>query len=146
MALPSFKKPDLVRSRNMRAIRSKGNHSTEWRLRALLVRRGVRGWVLHAKEVFGNPDFLFPNQRLMVFIDGCYWHGCPKCGHLPKTNSEYWTAKLERNKSRDRRYTRELRREGYQVVRIWECSLKRNPARVIQRLLRALENSKLETL
>ena len=122
----------------MAAIRSRGNRSTEWRLRSLLIRSGVRGWKLHSKAFVGTPDFAFPNSRVLVFIDGCYWHGCPKCGHIPKTNKEYWTVKIGRNKKRDRRYSRELRKQGFKVIRIWECALKRHPDRCLQIILGAV--------
>lgn len=136
--LPKFAQPEPARSANMRAIRASGNRSTEWRLRSFLIRRGIKGWTLHSKEVVGNPDFYFPKHQLIIFIDGCYWHGCPKCGHIPKTNTLYWTAKIGLNKKRDRRYVRELRKQGFKVIRIWECALKRQPERCLQRILARL--------
>ena len=143
-SLPHFFSTSQLRSANMRAIRSRGNRTTEWRLRSLLMRNGVRGWRLHDKYLKGTPDFLFAEAKVTVFIDGCYWHGCPKCGHIPKTNSEYWIAKIGRNKSRDRRYTRQLRAQGYKVIRIWECVLKKHPDQVLKRILMALDRTKLE--
>jgi DNA mismatch endonuclease (patch repair protein) len=122
----------------MRAIRSTGNRSTELLLRLLLVRHGIRGWKIRPKGFLGTPDFVFNDVRLVIFVDGCYWHGCPKCGHIPKTNTEYWTAKIARNKSRDRRYSTELKRQGYRVIRIWECSLKKHPNLVLNKLLQIL--------
>lgn len=134
-ALPSFARPNKERSANMRAIRSNGNRSTEWRLRSLLIRNGYRGWKIHSKEFLGKPDFAFPRSRVVVFIDGCFWHGCPTCGHIPKTNKRYWTAKIGRNQKRDKTYSRELRKEGFKVIRIWECALKAKPQRCLQRIL-----------
>lgn len=124
----------------MRAIKAKGNRSTEWRLRSLLIRKKIRGWKVHSKQFLGTPDFAFPDSKVLIFIDGCYWHGCPKCGHIPKTNSEYWTAKIGRNQKRDKRYTRELRKQGLKVIRIWECSLKKHPERCLQRIQKALDS------
>jgi DNA mismatch endonuclease, patch repair protein len=138
VSLPSFNKPSETRSKNMGAIRSKGNRSTEWRLRSLLIRSGQRGWKVHSKDFIGTPDFAFPHSRVLVFIDGCYWHGCPKCGHIPKTNTEYWTAKIGRNQKRDRKYSRELRKQGFKVIRIWECALKARPSQCLQRILSAI--------
>jgi DNA mismatch endonuclease (patch repair protein) len=136
--LPSFEPPTEVRSANMRAIRSRGNQSTEWRLRSLLIRNGYRGWKLHASELAGKPDFVFRASRVVIYIDGCFWHGCPLCGHTPKTNSEYWEAKIARNKQRDKRNTRYLRAQGFTVIRIWECALRKNPMRVLQRIKEGL--------
>jgi len=133
--LPSFKKPGNQRSSNMRAIKSNGNRSTEWRLRSMLMRRGWRGWKVRAKGFIGTPDFAFPKARVVIFIDGCFWHGCPRCGHIPRTNKEYWIAKIGRNQRRDRKYSRTLRYQGFTVIRIWECALKRNPEKWLQRIL-----------
>ena len=108
------------RSRRMAAVRGKGNRTTEVRARAMLVAAGLRGWCIHPTDVEGRPDFYFPLERLAAFIDGCFWHGCPRCGHVPRTNSRFWAAKIERNRDRDRRTSRLLRRQGMQVVRVWE--------------------------
>src|SRR5688500_3442412 len=82
----------------MRAVRSTGNKSTERALRFALVRSGVRGWTMHPKSVQGKPDFYFPRQNVAVFVDGCFWHGCGACGHVPRKNSGYWHAKIEGNR------------------------------------------------
>ena len=63
-------------------------------LPSALVRAGLRGWVLQAKGIAGCPDFYFAEDRLAIFVDGCFWHGCPQCGHVPKANSEFWAAKI----------------------------------------------------
>jgi len=137
-ALPSFAKPNEIRAANMRAIRSRGNRSTEWRLRSLLIRNGFKGWKVHSKEFIGTPDVAFPSSRVVIFIDGCFWHGCPVCGHIPKTNKKYWTAKIERNKKRDRQNTRQLRQQGYKVIRVWECALKTKPTKCLGRIVSLL--------
>ena len=136
--LPTFKKPNSSRSANMQAIRSKGNRSTEWRLRSLLIRNRCRGWTIQSKDILGVPDFTFPDSRVAVFIDGCFWHGCPKCGHIPKTNVSYWAAKIARNQNRDKKYSKELRSQGFTVIRIWECALKTDSRKIIERILRAV--------
>lgn len=136
--LPIFKSPSTARSDNMRAIKSTANRSTEWRLRSLLIRNGFRGWKIHSKDFLGTPDFVFPYSRVVVFIDGCFWHGCPNCGHIPKTNKKYWTAKIGRNQKRDKMYSKELRRQGFKVVRIWECTLRAKPQRCLQRIRAAV--------
>lgn len=123
-----------VRSRTMAAVKSTGNRSTERVLRARLVRGGFRGWRMHAKDVAGCPDFVFDAARLAVFVDGCFWHGCPSCRRAPNSNQEYWTKKVERNRKRDRRNTRELRGEGWTVLRVWECKLRADPAAVLRKI------------
>lgn len=112
-----------TRSRVMAQVRSKGNRSTEWRLRACLIRAGIRGWKLNPTDLLGKPDFVFWEQRLALFVDGCYWHGCPKCYRRPSSNREYWDAKVARNRNRDVKTTAQLKRDGWRVMRIWEHQL-----------------------
>jgi DNA mismatch endonuclease (patch repair protein) len=89
-----------------------------------LVRAGVRGWKLHPEELPGRPDFYFEMAKLALFVDGCYWHGCPKCGHIPKTRTAFWEAKIKRNQERDKMKNLELRKLGTKSLRIWEHELK----------------------
>ena len=85
-----------------------------------------------------RPDFVFAKQRLAVFVDGCFWHGCPRHGTKPKGNAAFWKKKLERNRARDREVNRALRRAGWRVMRIWEHELARKyEARLAARLRRA---------
>ncbi len=119
----------------MRAIRSSGNRTTELRLRAILARFSVSGWVLHRRDIPGNPDFFFPRKGLVVFVDGCFFHGHTHCGHVPRTNKLYWRAKIERNKRRDREITKALKASGYRIIRIWECHLRKRPERCLGRIL-----------
>jgi DNA mismatch endonuclease, patch repair protein len=127
-----------TRSRNMQAIRSQNNASTERRIRAHLVRVGINGWRIRPVGLPGCPDFVFPAKKIALFIDGCFWHSCPRCGHIPKSNIEYWKAKLARNKSRDRAVNRELRSRGLTVIRLWECEVKRNPTKCLELIARVL--------
>jgi DNA mismatch endonuclease (patch repair protein) len=112
------------RSRTMASIKGKHTKSTERKLRMALIRAGVKGWKLHPQRLPGNPDVYFPRTGTVVFVDGCFWHGCPKCGHIPHTNSTFWSAKFNRNRQRDLLNTRLLKKLGMNVVRIWEHSLK----------------------
>lgn len=134
MKLPAFKKPKIGRSRNMRAIKAISNATTELRLRGYLVKNGIKGWRVRAKNVNGCPDFFFPKERVAVFVDGCFWHGCPKCGHIPKTNRLYWSKKLARNKSRDAQVGRILRASGIEVLRFRECQVRDRPIVCLRRL------------
>ena len=110
------------RSEVMARVRSSGNRDTEVALARWFRREGITGW-RRQQRVFGKPDFVFWRERVAVFVDGCFWHGCPRHGTLPKQNGEFWRAKLARNKARDRLVSRTLRSEGWQVVRIWEHAL-----------------------
>jgi len=112
-----------TRSRVMAQVRSQRNRSTEWRLRAGLMRAGIRGWTLNPVDIPGKPDFAFREARLLLFADGCYWHGCPRCYRRPSSNTAYWDAKVARNRARDLKTTSQLRRDGWRVLRIWEHQL-----------------------
>lgn len=128
------------RSAVMALIRGSGNKDTELRVIALFRAHGITGWRRNVR-VFGKPDFVFRRERVAVFVDGCFWHGCPRPKHapMPKKRAEWWAAKLLRNKERDRGVTRALRAAGWQVVRVWECALTRQRrGRTIARINRAL--------
>ena len=85
------------------------------------------------------PGFAFPKLKLAVFVDGCFWHGCPKHATRPKNNREFWRCKLSANKTRDAVVTRTLRRSGWRVLRVWEHELARkHEARLLQKLHRVL--------
>src|SRR5438132_675667 len=81
------------RSRTMSAIRGKYTKTTEGALRMALIAAGIKGWRLHPAGLLGNPDMFFPGRCVVIFVDGCFWHGCPRCGHTPKTRTSFWRAK-----------------------------------------------------
>jgi DNA mismatch endonuclease (patch repair protein) len=111
------------RSRHMGNIRSFGNISTEVAFATLLRKHRIAGWRRHA-PMPGRPDFYFAKLRVAVFIDGCFWHSCPKHLRMPTENVEWWRSKLEANNARDRRIARQLRKRGIRVLRVWEHDLK----------------------
>ena len=120
----------------MSRIRGSGNKATELKLVVIFRIHGVTGWRRQA-AVFGKPDFVFPKLRVAVFVDGCFWHGCPIHATQPKQNAAFWFTKIERNKARDRLVTRTLRAQGWRVMRIWEHELKRkNEKRLLARFKR----------
>lgn len=125
------------RSAVMASIRSHGNRGTELALITLMRAAGITGW-RRRQKLPGRPDFVFRKERVCVFVDGCYWHGCPLHYRRPKSNRPFWDAKIARNQERDRRVTRELRAAGWTVVRLWEHAL-RKPGPALARLRRALE-------
>ena len=85
-----------------------------------------------------RPDFVFPKSRMAVFVDGCFWHGCPKHATKPKSNAAFWRKKISGNQIRDRRVNRALRRANWRVVRIWECALQKRSQSCLRRIRRAL--------
>jgi len=111
------------RSNIMGRIRSKGNRTTELRFIRILRRYRITGW-RRGSKLFGRPDFVFCRAKLVVFIDGDFWHGNPKKLRIPKSNQTYWQHKITGNRNRDRLVTRTLKIEGWQVVRIWESDLR----------------------
>jgi DNA mismatch endonuclease, patch repair protein len=129
------------RSEMMSRIRGRGNKDTEITLAKLLRRNRITGWRRNNK-IFGKPDFIFKKLKLAVFVDGCFWHGCPKHGTQPKGNRSFWKNKFVRNKARDRLVTRMLRAQGWRVLRIWEHELARkNEVRLLKRLQWALKSA-----
>ena len=126
------------RSDVMSRIRSRGNKGTELALAKIFRAQRITGWRRQA-SVFGRPDFIFAKPRVALFVDGCFWHGCPKHATCPKNNREFWRRKLAANRARDARVTRTLRRAGWRVVRVWEHELAwKHQARLLNRIRRAL--------
>jgi len=124
------------RSWVMSRIKSRENDKTEVRLAKLLKAEGIRGWRRHL-PIPGRPDFSFRKHKVAVFVDGCFWHGCPRCFRLPKQNRAFWKAKIEGNRKRDRSVNGRLRMLGWKVLRIRECQLKK-PERVVGRVAEAI--------
>lgn len=110
------------RSNIMSGIRSNGNCSTEQRLIAIMRRFRITGWRRGVK-LPGKPDFVFRRARVVVFVDGDFWHGNPRCYRVPKSNIEYWQKKIEGNIARDKENTKKLKLLGWRVIRIWESAL-----------------------
>ena len=113
-----------VRSHIMAQVKSKGM-KPEMQVRRLLHGLGYR-YRLHRKDLPGRPDLVFPSRRKVVFVNGCFWHkhsGCPRV-RIPATNQDYWRAKLERNRVRDKRNIALLERDNWTVATVWECQLR----------------------
>jgi len=112
------------RSAQMAKVRGRRNRSTEMRVAAYLIKRGFRGWKRHPRNVPGCPDFCFTQERVAVFVDGCFWHGCPRCRrNLPHSRRNFWRQKIHSNRQRDRKVGQLLRVQGYTMLRIWEHDL-----------------------
>jgi len=132
------------RSAHMAKVRSKGNKSTEVKVEGVLIEKGITGWTKHPAFRTSSPDFYFEDHKLAVFIDGCFWHACPKCKrNTPSTRSEFWKEKIDANRRRDNRNRRKMRMVGYHVMRIWEHELKTD--KWISRLQGMLKRTGTET-
>ena len=126
-----------TRSRIMAKVRSK-NTGLEERFISILRAAKIKSFARHADELLGKPDVVFRKSNVAVFIDSCFWHGCPDHLRRPSSNTTYWQSKIDRNVKRDRRTRSALRRQGWSVIRIWEHEM-RKPANAIRRITRALE-------
>lgn len=107
----------------------------EQRVRRILASMGYR-YRLNVKNLPGKPDIVLRKYKAVIFVHGCFWHLHSNCrdGTIPKTRVEYWQTKLLNNKARDERNIRTLRREGWKVLRLWECDIENKSEKVTQRL------------
>lgn len=123
-------------SRRLAQVRSKGTRP-EVILRKLLWQNGLRGYRKHP-PLPGKPDLVFPRCKLAIFVDGCFWHGCPAHFKMPTNNADYWAEKIERNQRRDGLVQETLERMNYRVLRLWEHEVKREPETVLRKIMEAL--------
>lgn len=116
------------RSRTMRAVRSR-NTKPEMIVRRFLHAEGLR-YRLHGSRLPGKPDLVFPGRRVALFVHGCFWHQHPGCSasSRPKSNTDYWTKKLDGNVERDRLVKESLEAGGWRVITIWECQVRNRDA------------------
>ena len=113
-------------SKVMSANKAK-NTKPEIVLRKVLWNSDVRGYRLNWKKAPGRPDIAFPGKKVAIFINGCYWHRCPKCDlPLPKSNTQFWKDKFDKNIARDKKKNEELVDLGWNVLVFWECDIKSN--------------------
>ena len=110
---------------HMAKIKSK-NTEPELKLRRLLLDLGYRGYRIHYDKLPGKPDIVFTRSKKVIFVHGCFWHGhnCAAGSHRPKSNKDYWEAKLQRNIERDKANLSEIMNEGWNALVVWECQLK----------------------
>ena len=120
----------------MSQIKSK-NTKPEIIIRKLIWKEGYRYRIGHG--LIGKPDMVFPSSRVVVFIDGCFWHGCPKHCKMPLSNIKYWEQKIFGNKKRDSKINKRLRKEGWKVIRVWEHNVKNNPKKTITKITACLK-------
>ena len=104
-------------------------------LRKNLRRVGLKGYRKNYSKIPGSPDVVFISRKIAIFVNGCFWHRCPKCNlPLPKNNTEFWKVKFERNIERDRLKIQRLEDMGWTVIVIWECDIKKNIDEVLERI------------
>src|SRR5437867_899944 len=121
----------------MGRVRRSGT-APELALRGALRRAGLRYASRGGRNLPGSPDITFRRERLAVFVDGCFWHGCPRHGTVPKSNTPFWVAKIRRNRQRDRQTDRSLKKLGWTVLHVWEHELRSDAGRVLRRIERRL--------
>ena len=125
-----------TRSRMMSRVRSKDT-GPELAVRGALWRAGFR-YRVHDRTLPGTPDISNKSKRLAVFVDGCFWHGCPECYAEPKSNVDFWRAKVRRNRARRDEVREDLERMGFLVVEVWEHEVAGDPDAAVRRLRAAL--------
>ena len=108
----------------MKAIKSKNTKTTELKMIQIFKELKISGW-RRTYPLVGKPDFVFPKKRIVVFVDGCFWHGHDCRNVTPKENSDFWDKKRDYNRVHDKEVTKTLIAKGWNVIRIWECELKK---------------------
>ena len=128
-------------SKTMSAIKAK-NTKPELKLRHALWHNGIRGYRLHWKKAPGRPDIAFPGKKIAIFVNGCFWHRCPHCNpSTPKSNIEFWEEKFNKNVERDKRKIELLEQDGWRVLTIWECQLKKDSEMFVPIILQMLQET-----
>lgn len=125
------------RSYNMSQIK-RSNTKPEITFRKYVWSKGVRCYRVKNK-IPGKPDLYFPSKKIAVFIDGCFWHKCPKCFIKPKSNNKYWDKKIERNTQRDKEIKRLLQNQNIHVIRIWEHQVNDELEKTFKKFLKIYE-------
>lgn len=128
------------RSQIMSHIRSKNNKSTELKLIKIFKEYGITGW-RRDYNVKGHPDFVFLQKKIAVFVDGCFWHGHKCKKHMPYKNREFWEKKIKNNKRHDKKITSLFKLRGWEVVRIWECELKKQKTKILSHKFRNMKSN-----
>ena len=125
-------------SKSMKSNRAKGT-KPELLFRKALFAAGIRGYRLNWPNIPGSPDIGFVGRKIAIFVNGCYWHRCPKCNlPLPKTNKDFWEKKFLRNIERDKLKRERLQKLGWKVVTIWECEIKKDTTEAVTKVKKAL--------
>ncbi|MED4409033.1 very short patch repair endonuclease [Bacillus licheniformis] len=129
------------RRKNMQAIKSRSK--LEDKVTKELWHRGIR-FRKNVKKLYGSPDIVIQKYKIVIFIDSCFWHACEKHGNIPKSNTEYWEKKLERNKKRDKEVNKYYEEKDWNIKRIWEHEIKEDFNETINRIVTFIEVVKHE--
>lgn len=125
------------RSEIMRKVKPKGNKTTELQMIKVFEEFKISGWRRHY-NVKGHPDFVFPQKRIAIFVDGCFWHGHDCRNTRPESNKDFWEKKHNRNIQHDLEITQRFKNRGWTVIRIWECELKKKNIELLEKKLTPL--------
>lgn len=126
--------PKGIRSKIMSSIRSSDTKPE------LILKKSLRGlYFRYQPRIQGNPDFGLKNRKIVIFVDGCFWHKCPKCYRKPKSNVNYWTPKIKRNVERDKKNTLLLRKKGWKVLRFWEHEINKSSKKCLDKVIKMLK-------
>lgn len=126
-------------SYTMSSIKSK-NSIPELIIRKELFKQGIRGYRIHSKNVIGKPDIAFLRKKIAIFINGCFWHMCPKCNLTsPKHNAAFWKEKLTNNVERDTKNIKLLEENGWNIITIWECDIKKNVEKCLNLIIEKIK-------
>jgi len=121
------------RSKVMSSIKGK-NTNPEITIRKLLWKKGIR-YRIHNKSIYGTPDISIKTDRIAVFIDGCFWHGCRRCYKEPATNTAFWREKIHNNKKRRLKVRKVLKKQGWYMQEFWEHQINSSPQSVIDSII-----------
>jgi len=127
------------RKYNMSRIRGK-NTGPEVKLRKMLFAKGIRGYRIHY-NLPGKPDIVFIKKKIVIFVDGCFWHKCPVDFQEPETRKEFWMKKIQSNVDRDKKVNSELKDQGWKIIRIWEHEIRKDPEKCLKKVIRILDKS-----
>jgi len=128
------------RKLNMSRVRAK-NTGPEAKIRKMLIANGIRGYRLHY-NLPGKPDIVFTKKKIAIFIDGCFWHKCPVCFQEPETRKDFWMNKIQSNVDRDKKVDKQLKDEGWTVLRFWEHDVRKKPDAIIKKISKIIEKSR----
>jgi DNA mismatch endonuclease, patch repair protein len=124
---------------NMSCIKGK-NTGPEVKLRKLLFAHGIRGYRIHY-NLPGKPDIVFVKKKIVIFIDGCFWHKCPICFQEPETRKEFWMKKIQSNMDRDKKVNELLQTNGWMVIRFWEHDVRKQPEKIVAEIRKLINKS-----
>ena len=127
--------PKEKRSAVMKAVKSRNTKTTELKMIQIFKELHITGW-RRTCPLVGKPDFVFPQKRIVIFVDGCFWHGHDCRNVTPSDNADFWNAKRKYNKQHDAAVTEKLKQKNWTVIRIWECELKKKNRDILMEKLK----------